>query len=74
MGSSPRLESGQEDHFPHSELDATAHSSTRSSLLPAGTLQHLKSGLSILQKRNLGLEGFALQSEKQASGAGGGMP
>lgn len=73
-GSCPPLETGQEDHFPRSKLDATAHSSTRRSLLPAGTLQHFKLGSSILQNRNLGLEGFTLKMGKQASGAGGGMP
>lgn len=47
-----------------SKPDATAHFSTRSSLLPRGILQCLKSGLSISQNWNLSLEGFALKKGK----------
>lgn len=63
-GSCPPLENGREDHFPLSKPDATAHFSTRSSLLPTGILQCLKAGLSISQNWNLSLAGFALKKGK----------
>lgn len=53
-----------EERFPLSKPKQTAHLSARSSLLPTGIRQCLKSGLSILQNWDLSLEGFALKEGK----------